>query len=305
MSRPTLLVIVLSLTLAACGSEAASGVDAGGASAPEPGSPEHAFRAYRQALRQGDVAALTSHLTEGSAKELEEAGAEKVLPLVRAFLPSETTVVDVEIDGDNAVLGLEGESGGKTARGTARLVRENGAWKIDGEDWNAGDAADEPEEPASEPVDRTPPPEGEWNLDLEGAAIPDRDASGRIKGSDFHVVEAEIQNGILTLRNGAQFKHDAQFIVFLFLNGDDQTIAGRKFAFGPKQDFSAKVNAHVHVHSTKADGAFDVESTADGFSMKLEFGELKDGRLPGRIYLCYPDDERSYVAGRFSAKVPE
>jgi hypothetical protein len=37
--------------------------------------------------------------------------------------------------------------------------------------------------------------------------------------------------------------------------------------------------------------------------MKLEFGEVKEGRLPGRIYLCYPDDERSYVAGRFVAKV--
>jgi len=37
--------------------------------------------------------------------------------------------------------------------------------------------------------------------------------------------------------------------------------------------------------------------------MRLEFGALSKGKLPGKIYLCTPDAEKSYVMGTFNAVV--
>ena len=39
--------------------------------------------------------------------------------------------------------------------------------------------------------------------------------------------------------------------------------------------------------------------------MKLELGKRKDGRLPGKIYVCIDDKEKSFVAGSFEAVVEQ
>ena len=39
----------------------------------------------------------------------------------------------------------------------------------------------------------------------------------------------------------------------------------------------------------------------NGYAMKLEFGNMQNGRLLGKIYLSDPDDEHSFVAGTFDA----
>jgi uncharacterized protein (TIGR03067 family) len=40
-------------------------------------------------------------------------------------------------------------------------------------------------------------------------------------------------------------------------------------------------------------------------TMRLDLGRRKDGRLPGKIYLCIDDEEKSFVAGSFEAEVEE
>jgi hypothetical protein len=37
--------------------------------------------------------------------------------------------------------------------------------------------------------------------------------------------------------------------------------------------------------------------------MKLEFGQLTNGVVPGKVFIALPDDERSVVAGLFKASV--
>jgi hypothetical protein len=41
-------------------------------------------------------------------------------------------------------------------------------------------------------------------------------------------------------------------------------------------------------------------SYSKGYAMKLEFGDLADGQVTGKIFLCVPDTEQSFVAGDFS-----
>jgi hypothetical protein len=36
-------------------------------------------------------------------------------------------------------------------------------------------------------------------------------------------------------------------------------------------------------------------------TMRLELGKRKNGRLPGKIYLCIDDKEKCFVAGSFEA----
>jgi hypothetical protein len=39
------------------------------------------------------------------------------------------------------------------------------------------------------------------------------------------------------------------------------------------------------------------------YALRLEFGALTNRHLPGRIYLCTPDPQKSYVMGTFNAEV--
>jgi hypothetical protein len=38
-----------------------------------------------------------------------------------------------------------------------------------------------------------------------------------------------------------------------------------------------------------------------GYALRLQFGTLANNRLPGKIQLCLPDPEKSYLLGSFNA----
>ena len=40
-----------------------------------------------------------------------------------------------------------------------------------------------------------------------------------------------------------------------------------------------------------------------GYALKVEFGQVAGNHLPGRIFIAFPDDPRSYVAGTFNAEI--
>ncbi|MCE7963388.1 MAG: hypothetical protein DYH05_12950 [Acidobacteria bacterium ACB1] len=39
------------------------------------------------------------------------------------------------------------------------------------------------------------------------------------------------------------------------------------------------------------------------YAMQLDFDETDGDYLPGRLYLCLPDSGKSYIAGKFAAKI--
>ena len=53
--------------------------------------------------------------------------------------------------------------------------------------------------------------------------------------------------------------------------------------------------------SKDAGGVVQKENYDAGYALRLEFGALANNRLPGKIYLCTPDVEKSYVLGSFNA----
>ncbi len=297
-------VVLICIFLAACDedrSDTAAAAPAEPAATVDPDSPRATFDSYRAAMRDGDLEALKGVLAAEARAGLEKADAEMAIGMIQSLLPDAETVTGIEENGDTATLRLTSENEGKEVNGKVALVREDGLWKVAKENWNlsGGSVRDEPE--VADIPDREP--DGDWRLDCDKAKITDAPAAGRIGGKPFTVRYARIQNAILTLTDGDNFRFDGQFLVFLFFRGDDKNLNGRVIEIGPEKDWKAKVSAHVH-YNYEVEGADNVmEAKTEGFALRIEFGQEADGKLPGRIYLSYPDEKKSYVVGSFTAIV--
>ena len=45
------------------------------------------------------------------------------------------------------------------------------------------------------------------------------------------------------------------------------------------------------------------ETFRKGYAMKFEFGGITNNVIPGKIFLCLPDEHKSWVAGTFNAEI--
>ena len=141
-----------------------------------------------------------------------------------------------------------------------------------------------------------------WVDDLDGIAIPDRPATGMLHGQDFVLEQAKIFNGVLELRQGEDFFPDRGVVLFLFLD-EDQEFDGLSVSIDASGEGS-RDNPTCHVHMKYQVNGKDVPETEtfmSDFSMRLEFGDRSDGKIPGKIYLCLPDEDRSVIVGSFEA----
>ena len=139
-----------------------------------------------------------------------------------------------------------------------------------------------------------------WKRDLKNVKIPKTTARGMINGEKFVSKSAELANGILTIRDGEDFFPDHAVMVFLFLK-KDETPEGKSYNIGRTSGFGSP-----HIHMKWKPENSKVPKTkifTKDYSMRLNLGTIKNGKLPGKIYLCLPDNMKSVVAGRFTAVV--
>lgn len=142
-------------------------------------------------------------------------------------------------------------------------------------------------------------PDPRWRLDLVAVAIPTNPASGRILGREFALERATIQMGTLSLRQGRGWPPDVGVTIVL-PKRPPSDYAGKEFVIvtnfpgrAPRVVLRAKDERQQPV----------TEQVLAGYAMKLEFGKISQGRLPGRIYLCTPDAASSVVVGSFQAEI--
>ena len=136
-----------------------------------------------------------------------------------------------------------------------------------------------------------------WKLDLNDATIPDTPVAGRIHGQDFIVDRANFQNGTLTLRRGS--RGPVEFgLTINFSGAMAEALASQTVTISTNTEEAARVTLRW---SGDANSGRDSYNT--GYAMRLEFGALENNRLPGKIYLCTPDAEQSYLLGTFNAEV--
>jgi len=142
-----------------------------------------------------------------------------------------------------------------------------------------------------------PPASGSnWMLSLGTNAIPDSPVAGRIHGQDFIVERANYQNGSLMLRHGS--RGPVEFAAFINFSGaPPESLSGQTINVTTNADRAAKVT----LRWKDASGTVQKENYDDSYALRLEFGPLTNSRLPGKIYLCTPDPEKSYLLGSFNA----
>jgi hypothetical protein len=137
-----------------------------------------------------------------------------------------------------------------------------------------------------------------WTLSLAAVATPAAPVAGRIHGQDFIMERAYFStNGGLTLRAGA---HGAvEFGVMINFSGAvPEALAGQTINVTPDTEQAATVNLRW-----TDDTGVQKQSFNTGYALRLEFGAMVKGKLPGKIYLCMPDAEKSYLMGSFTANI--
>lgn len=144
------------------------------------------------------------------------------------------------------------------------------------------------------------PSEIKWTTDPKLMEIPDAPVSGTIMGQEFITDNAELWGGTLYIsqgKTGVFYNAHVQLILWLKAG---ESYAGKTFIVDPQ---SNKGNITVRIARIKPGDSSptDVPFTA-GFAMKLEFGEAKNGKISGKIYLCTPDADKTAVAGTFGSK---
>lgn len=132
------------------------------------------------------------------------------------------------------------------------------------------------------------------------AAVPAAPATGQVHGKPVTVESSVIENGVLTLRLGRDASAD--LAVKVMLPGSPwETPAGKNFKV--METGGAGVPQVVLAWREEGQNAPAEQKFADKYSMLLEFGREKDGKLPGKIQLNLPDETKSHVAGTFEAEI--
>lgn len=146
-----------------------------------------------------------------------------------------------------------------------------------------------------------PAPRAEARAKSKPAAIPDRPAGGQIFKTAFAVESADIENGVLTLR---QESGSAPREVALLLRTQSwQVPVGRSFQIGAGAA-AAPDAPMVRVRWRESgEKEFRERDFTDKFALTLELAELQDGKLPGKISLELADEDKSQIAGTFSAEL--
>jgi hypothetical protein len=138
-----------------------------------------------------------------------------------------------------------------------------------------------------------------WALNLDAMKIPDAAAAGRIHGQNFVVARASFSNGTLTLRDNTH--GPVTFGITINFSGAlPEALASQTINITTNADTAARVTLHWQNDVDSGKESFD-----NGYALRLEFGALTNNRLPGKIYLCTSDDEKSYLAGTFDASAPK
>jgi hypothetical protein len=179
--------------------------------------------------------------------------------------------------------------------GAALAVIKLGGFKFSG-----------PSQPQTNLV-HAPPPAGpkptatdpRWRLELAHVTMSTNPVSGRVLGREFSLMHASVLNGSLSLWQGAKWPPDVG-VGIVGPKHPAEAYAGKRFLL--PTNFTDKPPRVIL--RTKDDQQQPVTQSVDsGYALRLEFDAITNGHLPGRIYLCTPDEAKSVVVGSFSAEI--
>ncbi len=138
-----------------------------------------------------------------------------------------------------------------------------------------------------------------WTLDLTNADFPEGVASGNVHGSGFLCERATLQGGNLTLRQTSSGSQDLGISVILFAQQGEE-LSGRTVVISADQ-----TPPLPRVVLRWRDEAQQRKSRTfnSGYALNVQFGQASTGRMAGKLYVSFPDEAKSVVAGTFDAEI--
>ena len=134
-----------------------------------------------------------------------------------------------------------------------------------------------------------------WTMDVKDAQIPAAPVTGEIHGSTF-----ECKRAMYNIKNG-----NIRFLsadgTYLLIHDVGTSIENNSFEF-PSASVSDPLKMEI---GWKEEGQNQTESFQNGYAMELKFGAVRKRKVQGQIYLCLPDDAKSYIAGTFTVVLPK
>ena len=100
------------------------------------GEPGKAYRAYRKAIRDKDVAALRKTAPASQVQDSSDEELKQMIEFMALISPSDPKITRGYVKGDRAVLYLEGSLDGEKQYGTVEFAREKETWYIVKEEWS-------------------------------------------------------------------------------------------------------------------------------------------------------------------------
>ena len=191
--------------------------------------------------------------------------------------------------------------------GVEAITTSAEAFKASFDEFRLGASGDAPAagpQPGPPPADpkvwAAPPPAGwkgpDWTADLNQMKVPDGPASGWLLGAEFKADDASFNNlGFLTLRQGPPGTAGG-YITLMLPQKSLNDLEGKTYTVAGKQELGSLI--WLHGGRTTEEKQSKTQIFGE-YAMKLEFGKTADSKLPGKIYICLPDDGKSVVAGTF------
>jgi hypothetical protein len=144
---------------------------------------------------------------------------------------------------------------------------------------------------------------GPWTMDVGQLNPPSTPVAGKVAGQEFKPDKIELQGDDLVFRQGKEFFADKE--IKLWLTGDRDSFEGLKIEVKPDAAIGPNTPG---IYMKARTPASDLPAGCDlpdppmlsKYAMKLEFGKIEGGKLPGKIHLCLPDKDKSYLAGSFT-----
>ncbi len=143
------------------------------------------------------------------------------------------------------------------------------------------------------------PVKARWTLDLDNAVIPDMPVAGKISGQRFYCDQPTLVGGALLLRQGDSWPPEFGIGVLLPAKTGEE-LDGKTVTITPDQ-----VSGVPRVLMRWRPQGLDpiTKTLTNGYALKLTFGHVANGRMPGRIFIALPDETKSYAAGTFDAEI--
>jgi len=136
-----------------------------------------------------------------------------------------------------------------------------------------------------------------WNLDLGRVSFPDTPIAGKIRGEFVSCNRNTLTGGALSFRQGMRGAPDLGVTIHFFSKQPEELNA--KIIKVTTND-SPVPKILVRWKEGKATKE---QSFTNGYALKLELGEIVGNRMPGKVYLCLPDENQTRIAGVFSAEI--